>query len=491
MPAGDPERLRQAGLDAIRRGDPVAAARAFEQAAALQPTDPRHHAQLANARMELGDLNGARASVHEAVALNPPLAPTLDLLGHVSGRTGDYDLAAALSRRAAAAAPNNPAILRNLGWMELYVGALDASETAFRAALALAPDDDKAWFALASTARRPFPAHEVAALERLFSTVEGDAERGLGIGHALARAYELRGDPALALRTLTRAKAAFRRLRSYDVAHDVAALEAAALSAERGPVGQGAAGAPIFVVGIPRSGTTLMDRILSSHPDVASAGELRALPMLVQAGAGLDPNQALEVETFRRVAGAPAQALGEAYMKTARAMSGGAERFVDKQPFNFALAGVIARALPDARIIHLRRDPMDTVLGNYRQFFATRSPNHGYAYDLEDAARYVVGVERLAADWRAQLPPDRYMTLSYEALVADPETEVRRVLGFCGLTWDPRCLAFHENPAGVSTASAAQVREPLHGRNIGRWKAYGDQLAPAAAILAAAGLLEP
>ena len=191
---------------------------------------------------------------------------------------------------------------------------------------------------------------------------------------------------------------------------------------------------------------------------------------------------------MRRAAGAPAVMIGSTYLEAAASLAGATPRFTDKRPFNLIFAGMISRALPNARILRMRRAPADTVLGNYRQLFGAGSVFHDYAYDLEHTARYVAGLEALSRAWERLLPPDRYRVIDYEALVADPEEQIRAALDFCGLAWDPACLDFHRNAAGVSTASAVQVREPLHGRNIGLWRRYGPGFEPALRILREAGL---
>jgi len=157
-------------------------------------------------------------------------------------------------------------------------------------------------------------------------------------------------------------------------------------------------------------------------------------------------------------------------------------------PLNVLYAGLICRALPNARIVCLRRHPMDAGLSNYRQLFATRFPYYDYALDLEHTGRYVSEFERLADHWATALPADRYLNVRYEDLVADQEGATRRLLAHCGLAWDPACLAFHENQAPVATPSAVQVRSPIHAGSVGRWKRYGAGLEPMAAALKAAGI---
>ncbi len=181
--------------------------------------------------------------------------------------------------------------------------------------------------------------------------------------------------------------------------------------------------------------------------------------------------------------------LGADYLASTRPLTGATPRFVDKMPLNVLYAGLIHRALPNARIVCLRRDPMDVCLSNFRQLFATGFSYYDYAYDLEDVARYYVGFDRLVAHWRRTLPADRFTEIAYEDLVADQEGATRRLLAFCALRWDPRCLDFHENRAPVATASSVQVRRPLYSTAVGRWRRYGEALEPMRRVLAEAGSL--
>ncbi|MBX3479566.1 MAG: sulfotransferase [Caulobacter sp.] len=492
MTAQDAERWHQAGAAASARGDVPAAIKAFEQAATADPSNAGRRARLAVERLRFGDIPGARQAVAEGRAIGgSPDAKTLDRFGFVLSRTGDFSEAVALFRQAAALAPRDVAILKNLGWGEQYVGDLAAAEAALRRVLTLAPEDDKAWFSLSGLPGWSPTLADAAALDRLLGAVAGDAERSLGVGHALARAQEALGDYPAALKALDRAKAPRRRQRAFDIDATLAAFEAAPKAFAEGPTGPGhPSAAPIFVVGPPRSGTTLLDRILSSHPAITSAGELRAMPLLALRAAGIGAERPITADILMRGARAPAAPLGAAYVEAAAAMSGGGGRYIDKRPFNLIFAGFIARVLPNARILRMRRNPADTVLGNYRQFFGSGSLFHDYSYDLVHTARYVAGLEALSEAWEALLPPDRYRVIDYEALVAEPEREIRQALAFLGLDWDPRCLDFHRNEAGVSTASAVQVREPLHDRNIGLWRRYGEGFGPAMDILRAASRLE-
>jgi hypothetical protein len=222
---------------------------------------------------------------------------------------------------------------------------------------------------------------------------------------------------------------------------------------------------------------------------VTSAGELRNFSVLVRRLSRASGGKLVDADTLRGARDIDLPRLGREYLASTRPLTGRNARFVDKLPFNFLYAGLIARALPGARIVCLRRDPMDSCLSNYRQLFATDSPFHDYAYGLEDTARYYVQFDRLIAHWRSVLPPERFMEIEYEAVVADQEAQTRRLLEFCGLPWDERVLAFHENAAPVATASVVQVRQPIYASSVGRWRKYGDRLAGLEAILREAGLV--
>jgi hypothetical protein len=239
---------------------------------------------------------------------------------------------------------------------------------------------------------------------------------------------------------------------------------------------------------MPRTGTTLVDRILSSHRDVASLGELQAMPLSVKRAAGTATRQVIDAETIAASMRADPRAIGMDYLARVDAhRRDDTARFTDKLPANFLYVGHIARALPNARIVCLRRHPMDTVWSNYKNLFAGQSAYYAYSYDLIDTARYYARFDRLMALWSRRFP-GRVLELSYEALVADQAGETRRLLAHCGLDWDPACLTFHENRAAVATPSAAQVRRPINADAVARWRRHEAALAPVTDWFAANGI---
>ncbi|HEY4974804.1 MAG TPA: sulfotransferase, partial [Steroidobacteraceae bacterium] len=224
---------------------------------------------------------------------------------------------------------------------------------------------------------------------------------------------------------------------------------------------------PVFIVGTPRSGTTLAEQILASHPDVFGAGEL-----LFWSTACESFDSTLVSGELRQSA---ADTRAQDYLRLLEHLSADALRVIDKMPGNFLALGLIHEALPNARIIHMRRNPIDTCLSIYFQDFATVHP---YASDLEDLAHYYSEYSRLMRHWRATLPAHRLIEVPYEGLLGDLEGWSRQMLDFIALPWDPRCLEFHRIERPVTTASRWQVRQPLNSASVERWRSYEKFIAP-------------
>ncbi|WP_293677749.1 tetratricopeptide repeat-containing sulfotransferase family protein [uncultured Phenylobacterium sp.] len=466
------------------------AAELFEKAIALAPADPRPRAHLARSLIALNAQADAVAAAEAAAALAPRDPLTLDTLGVVFSRAGLHARAVPLFEAATGADPRNASFQFNLAASRQFAGDFAGAEAAYAAAVALDPGLHRAWSARVTLARQTPERNFLGELTALMDQRSDDPDRALHLGHALAKTCEDLGDHEAALDWLTRAKAAKRAAVGYSSAVDAALFAAAAGTFRAGDPALGdPSEAPIFVVGLPRTGTTLVDRILSSHADVASVGELIDFGLAVKRAAATPSNLVLDPQTLEAARDADPAALGRAYLEAAGRLAGRAPRFVDKMPLNVLYAGLIHRALPNARIVCLRRHPMDAALANYRQLFATGVAYYDYAYGLEDVGRYVAGFEALVAHWRAVLPPDRFAEVAYEDIVADQEGQTRRLLAFCGLPWDPACLAFHENAAPVATASSVQVRQPLYASSVGRWRRYGAGLGPLRRALEAGGVV--
>lgn len=448
------------------------------------------HAQLARLYTLVRRDDAAARALAAAETAPPGDALGRDTMGCVYARLGDH--AASLPHFAAAVRlePANPAFRYNHAAALSFVGRQAEAEDALEALIARAPADARAHHLLAGLRRQTPERHHVDRLTaaRAAATVPRDR---LLLGYALAKELDDLADPHGAFAILAQTNAEHHATLPYRFADDAAifdAIEACWAPSAAQTASDTPSAAPIFVVGMPRTGTTLVDRILSSHPEVESAGELQALPLAVKAAAGTRGRRVLDPDTIRAAARADPAAIGRDYRaRAAPHVAGRRPRFVDKFPGNFLYLGLIARVLPQAAIVCLRRDPIDTVLANFRNLFAVGSRYYDYSYDLLDTAAYYQRFDRLMALWRAALP-GRVLELGYEALVEDQAGQTRRLLDHCGLSWSDACLDFQANAAPVSTPSAAQVRRPLYRDAVGRWRRHAEALEPARAFLRSRGI---
>ncbi len=237
---------------------------------------------------------------------------------------------------------------------------------------------------------------------------------------------------------------------------------------------------PIFIVGMPRTGTTLLERVLGGHPEVTLCGELNDFPMQYKWQIDHAYPGFLDRTAIARQASADFAQIGRRYLEHIAWRVPRTAFFTDKNPGNFMLLGPIMQALPNARILHLRRNPMDSCFSNLKELFAANA--HAYSYDLSDLANHYRNYSRLMRHWHA-IAPGRILDVDYEHLVLAPEATTRRVMEYCGLPYQAQQTRIESNPAPVSTASSAQVRQPIHANNIGNWKRYAPQLAPLQAML--------
>jgi hypothetical protein len=283
---------------------------------------------------------------------------------------------------------------------------------------------------------------------------------------------------------------ALKRLRTrYDEAATIGILRRMQAAFDPKQMKRGAglgdpSAAPVFIVGMPRSGTTLAEQILASHPNVFGAGEINDFQKAILALGGDAAGALGSPEVASLLSPDELQRIGAGYVARLGAMAPEATRIVNKTPENFRFLGLIHRALPNARIIHTRRDPVDTCLSCFSKLFFENLP---FAYDLGELGRYYRAYDALMAHWRALLPQETLLEVQYEEVVDDLEGQARRIVAHCGLEWDPRCLDFHETERPVRTASVAQVRQPIYASAVGRWRPYEPFLGPLLSELAPMG----
>lgn len=477
------------GMALMELGQLLPAENHLQAAVLLAPAQIECRVQLARLLVLLQRLPEAVQIADSALGLGPQAARALDTLGVVYMRASAHEKAIELFRRAIAVAPRSAIHYYNLATSLTFSGQIDAAEQAYETLLQLEPRFWRAYTPLSQLRRQTPERNHVEKLSALLANATNDSAAVVHANHALAKEYEDLGDHAKAFEHLLAAKVQRRARSGYSITRDQLLFDAMmAAFKEPFPVPGEKADEPIFVVGMPRSGTTLVERILSSHPRVHSAGELHNFGVALKRASGSATRYLMDMDTLSRLRGMDWPALGADYLASTRPGTGHTEHFVDKLPHNFLNAGFIAKALPGARIICLRRNPLDVCLSNFRQLFGQNTPYYDYSLDLLDTGRYYIEFDRLMAHWR-QVLPGRFLEIQYEDLVDDQETETRRMIEYLGLPWDEACLHHERNAAPVATASAVQVREPVYRTSLQRWRRYEPHLSGLRDLLEGAGVL--
>ncbi len=466
------------GLVLAEYGQHTKALEFLAKANELEPSNQTYQAYHARALASLGQFEAARTRADHMVKVGIEDAHLADMIGLVYSRSGCHDLAIPLFELATRKAPRRAEFHFNLAVTAQFTGDFEKARTAYKEATTLRPEFYQAWFALVSLEHQRPDNHHLDTLKPLFDSARGDVEGRLLLGHAIAKTLEDLGRFEESFDWLEKAKEGKRAQILYRQQADTRLFEAAkSLSVQAAlPSSTQAQNLPVFIIGLPRTGTTLLDRILSSHSAVTSAGELELFAWLIKEASKTDSRAITDAETLRAAQSIDLAVVGQRYLEQIKMLGHGTQLVTDKTPHNFLYAGLIHQALPQARIITLRRGAMDSCLSNYRQLFATHKETFNYTYALEDVAVYYREFDALMAHWRAHLPADRYMEVRYEDIIRDQESQTRRLLAFCGLDWEAACLQFQDNATAVDTASSVQVRQRLHGDSIGRWKRYGNRL---------------
>ena len=483
------------------------AAASYRCAVAIRPDYAKLHNNLGNALLDLGRIEEAVASYSRALELEPDFAKAHSNLGSAFRELAKLDEAEASYRRALAIRADSSEILTNLGVVQRLQGRADEAEASLRRALSIDPG---AAPTITSLAELYADRGQFAEAENLYKKAYAGHPESAQAWAGLAALRKMTSDDSAWIKEAQRI--AQRPLRPRDEAHlryamgkffdDVQDYEQAFVSyrraneiakayspphdrqhlartfefttrlydrewLDRAKVTSNSSSRPIFIVGMPRSGTSLAEQILASHPAVFGAGELSFWKT-----ASLQVGSAALESGFD---GSVLAKLADEYLQLLTGLSLDASRVVDKMPANFAHLGMIHAALPNARFIHMRRNPIDTCLSIYFQNFHVA---HSYANDLEDLAHYHHQYQLLMQHWRSILPPSAILEVPYEALVADQETWSRKMLDFVGLPWDPACIDFHQTNRRVSTFSKWQVRQKISKTSVERWRNYAPFVGP-------------
>ena len=474
--------LLNRGLALKDLGHPEEALRSFDLAVSLAPLSPESHSNRGNVLHALRRPEDAVAAYEQALRIRPDFPEALSNRGNVLRELGRPGEALASLDRALALRPAYADAWENRGVTLVELGRIDEAIAAIETTLELAPERVRPNQVLVEL-------RKVKPGDRSLKALEAAAKREsalfpedrIRLNFALGKAYADLGEHDKSFARYAKGGSLKRAASAYDEAATIEAIEAIT-EAYAGKLLRRRSGkgdlspVPVFVLGMPRSGTTLIEQILSRHPKVFAAGETPAFADALDIIAGPKGGAGARMAEFADLPAEALKALGADYLaRVSQDAPAGTERIVNKTTVNFLIAGLIHLALPKAKIIHARRDAADTCWSCFTKLFVHDLPQ---TYDLRELGRYYGAYERLMEHWRHALPPGVMLEVQYEDVVAGLEGQARRIVEHCGLDWDPACLDFHAGERQVRTASVLQVRQPIYATSVGRWRAYKKHLGP-------------
>jgi tetratricopeptide (TPR) repeat protein len=457
---------------ALQRGRPDAAIVCANRAVALMPKNPIALVLRAKCLFVSGDTRGALAAAEAASKIIDNAPETLDALGAIFGLLGLHQRAKELFRRAVAARPDVSQYLFNLAATERMTGALDEAEAHCDAAIALDRPYGLAHYLRSDLRIQTADRNHIDEMEALIRDGKLAWPSEVMLRFALGKEYEDLDEHERAFDHVDAGCDLQHRSATHDHGAEIAEIDRIIRTHTRGwidaaPPGYRAA-APVFVAGLPRTGTTLVERIIASHSAMTSAGETGAF--------------AAEMNRAMKGTSADPVDLGRRYVDSVTAFRVPQNvRFIDKTLQNYLCCGLIHAALPAARIIFVQRHPLDACWAIYKAHFRGK---FSFSYHQIELAEYYLAYRRLSRHWRATLPPDVLLEINYEDIVRDQAAASRRLISFVGLPWNDEVLRFHESPAPSATASAVQVRRPIYSSSVGKWRHHAERLAPLRARLA-------
>jgi tetratricopeptide (TPR) repeat protein len=477
--------LRLLALISLKAGRDGEAESLLEKAIALAPDFLLAILDLGRLRKEQDRYGEALECFDRAVALDPASPQAHYLRGSTLAPASFTQEAIEAYENCLKLRPTHVGALIGLGHVLKAVGRYDEAVASYNACIRQLPDFGETYWSLANLKTYRFDDAAVAEMERRVADPGLTVQSEVNFLFALGKAYEDRGDYDRAWGHYRSGNAKQRAEVSYDPVQTETMNDrlVRVFSADflKSRPGSGLADpAPIFIVGLPRSGSTLLEQVLASHSQVEGTSEL---PYLGRVATSLNRNRADGVnypEAVRELRPPNFRALGQDYMTLAGMhRRSGAPRFIDKNPNNFPSIGLLSLILPDAKIIDARRHPLDACLSCYRQLFAK---GQAFTYDLTEIGEYYLQYQRMMDHWHDVLP-GRVLTVQYEEVVADFETQVRCLLEFCGLPWEEACLRFYESERPVRTPSSEQVRQPIYDRSVGHWRHYARHLEELIAVI--------
>lgn len=475
---------RMLGNIALDEGRYRMAARLLRNAVKLAPDYYGAWVDLSRALTEFEKPDEAREAISEVIKLDKHLAYPYVLLGNLESKIGEYEDAVTAFETALDRQADHGGALAGLGHALKTIGRQEQSIDRYRRCVQNYPAFGEAWWSLANLKTFRFNDDEVATLEAHVDDERLNDEARVNLNFALGKAYEDRGALENAFDRYDRGNKLRRPHESYDpvqteAAHDriIGTITIELIKSKQAQAKQ--QNDPIFIVGLPRSGSTLIEQILASHSDVDGTHELPDLPRVVRTinqwqiqGKGYPDAVAMLDELQVR-------ALGEQYLESTRRYRQQGARFTDKMPNNFSMVGLLALILPNAKIVNARRHPLDSCMGSYKQLFYR---GQSFTYDLVELGEYYLEYQRMMDHWH-ELLPGSVLDVHYENMVTDQEKQTRRLIEYCDLTWQEQCLRFYETERAVNTASSEQVRQPIYSESINSWRRFEDQLEPLIEVL--------
>lgn len=462
------------GLTALEADEWGTARKAFSTVVDIQHDHAAAWAQLARVRVRLGSYNAAEAALESAVKYGSDDPLVADVIGTVYTLMGDQSQALSWFEKACAKS-DNPAFVMRKAQCLIFVGKFREARSDLNHVLKMQPQNTQAHWSLSRLDKVSDESHINEMLAQL-AKFQKNSPPTTYLHYGLGKEYEDLEMWPEAFKAFDAGAKARRAQVTFDEEAEIETFKALEDTFTKEWLEAASEGcedsSPIFIIGQPRTGTTLIERIIVARDDVHSAGELQQFGFAIKRLGKTKYKGLITSDSARAAAEIDLKELGETYMKTTRSLRGDLPHFVDKLPTNYLYAPLIAAALPNAKIIHVTRDPMDSCFASYKQYFAEA---YFHSYDQGEMARHHLRYRHLMEHYRTVLG-GRMIDVAYEDVVADTEGQARRLTDFMGLEWQDASLEFHKQKTAVTTASSTQVREKAHSRSVGRWRQYENEL---------------
>ena len=483
-----PEGHYLAGLAAKAAGLAAPAAKSFARALRLDSSRYDAAVELAGHYLASGQFAQAVTLLQQYEAQLTHSPRYLDMAGTIYTNAGLPERGLPLYKQAGELQPGVDSIEANLAACSVFVGEIDSAKSIYRRLLDKNPNHQRNHYALSRIETASDSTH-IEQMKHVLRTTNMPAERNILLYYAIGKELEDLEEWDEAFKYYEMAGDAAASVADYEVATDLQLIEKIIETCDIGWLSSGSnqsaphtsGKTPLFVVGLPRTGTTLVERIVSCHSQVESVGETYFVQNAVRRASGIRSSEGMNAAVIEAAAKKPVEAIADEYMQAVSYKFGTKPVFIEKFPENFLYLGFIAKAYPQARIVCLKRNPIDACFALFKQSFFR------YAYTLDDLGSYYVAHDRLRHHWRKVLK-DRMIEVEYESLVGDQKGQTRTLLDQLGLPFEGACLEFHRNITPSNTASAVQVRERMHNRSVNRWRHFAAHLQPLQTHLASAGI---